>query len=230
MNLILYLTNFAIGTCLASHAAVVANRFGKEDFIFKRSKCTNCGFELSLLDEIPIFSYFLLRGHCRYCHAQIPVELVIIEVIGGFAFMKVNLYTLNGIATAIVIFSLLLAAISDYNQMEFHLVMLYPAAILTIVKAWQTVPKFTAYDYIELLPILILLVYQVSKQKMGLGDLLIYLILAFYFQPEFANLTFLGAALLFLLIFCGEYKERDKQQEVAFIPYIFCGLIVQLLR
>lgn len=37
-----------------------------------RSVCTHCGHQLSTLDLIPVISYLLLRGKCRYCHK--PIE------------------------------------------------------------------------------------------------------------------------------------------------------------
>ena len=37
-----------------------------------RSVCTRCGHQLSTLDLIPVISYLLLRGKCRYCHK--PIE------------------------------------------------------------------------------------------------------------------------------------------------------------
>jgi prepilin signal peptidase PulO-like enzyme (type II secretory pathway) len=37
-----------------------------------RSMCPHCKHELSVLDLIPVVSYVLLRGRCRYCHKRIP--------------------------------------------------------------------------------------------------------------------------------------------------------------
>ncbi|MDE7055786.1 MAG: prepilin peptidase, partial [Lactobacillus sp.] len=50
-----------IGACLASHAGVICDRYLKEDFLFSRSKCSSCQFNLSLLEEIPFLSYLLLK-------------------------------------------------------------------------------------------------------------------------------------------------------------------------
>lgn len=228
MELFFKLTNYLIGTCLASHAALICDRWDSKNFIFTRSRCSFCHTELSLLDELPIFSYFWLHGKCRYCNNSIPPKLVIIEISGGFAFISFNFSKLSDILTAIFVFSLLLAAIYDYDQMEFYLVMILPAIILAL---WQS-PKIFLYqlfDFAQLIPILIILVYYSITKKIGWGDFLIYLTLVLYFNPEFANHVFLFGALFLLTQFLLDKTLHFSTSATAFVPDIFLGLIVQLL-
>ncbi|RMC47609.1 prepilin peptidase [Lactobacillus sp. ESL0228] len=228
MEWIFKLTNYLIGTCLASHAALICDRWDDGNFIFTRSRCSFCHTELCLLDELPIFSYFWLHGKCRYCHNFIPPKLVVIEIIGGFAFISFDFSKLLDILTAIFVFSLLLAAICDYDQMEFYLIMILPAVILAL---WQS-PKIFSYqlfDFIQLIPVLIILIYYNLTKKLGFGDFLIYLTLALYFNPEFANHVFLFGALFSLTHFWLDETLRSTTSATAFVPDIFLGLIVQLL-
>lgn len=81
MKYLFIFTNFIIGSCLASHAAVVYEHWNDKNFIYSRSQCNNCHLELSILDEIPLLSYLFLQGKCRYCYQQIPVELFLFELI-----------------------------------------------------------------------------------------------------------------------------------------------------
>jgi prepilin signal peptidase PulO-like enzyme (type II secretory pathway) len=37
-----------------------------------RSMCLSCGHELTTIDLVPVFSWLVLRGRCRYCKAAIP--------------------------------------------------------------------------------------------------------------------------------------------------------------
>lgn len=227
MNWILKIFNFLVGACLASHAAVIVERLGKEDFIFARSKCKNCGYTLCILDEIPLLSYLLLRGRCRYCKAAIPAEYFMFEFVGGFAFYNIKCTDTSNLATATVLFCLLLAAISDYQKKYFDIVLVIPALFLTVLHAFQTVPEFKFADYIQFLPILCLFIIEIVRHKLGSGDLIVYLILVFYFEPKLANLTFLIASIS-LLVFFANRKIKEKES-VAFIPFIFAGLVIQLL-
>ncbi|WEV36646.1 A24 family peptidase [Lactobacillus sp. ESL0677] len=228
MNWIYTLTNFLIGTCLASHAAVVCDRWETSDFFLTRSRCNICQTELSILDELPVISYLWLHGKCRYCSHSIPINLPVIEICGGLAFSQIDFSRINGWATTILIFSLLLAAISDFEKQEFHLLMLAPALCLALFKS-KDLLHFQFLDCIELLPILLLLLFFVWQHKLGSGDLLIYLILAIYFSPHTANLTFLIGSALLIVHFYLKKQKGQKQQAIAFVPYLFLGLTIQLL-
>ena len=228
MNLLYQLTNFLIGTCLASHACVIAERAGKEDFILTRSKCTNCKQQLSLLDEIPLVSYLMLKGRCRYCKVHIPCEYFLIEFLGGFAFCKIDFSSISGMNTALVLFSLLLAAISDFQSKEFDVAFIVPAFIIGTLHILLNFQKISSIDLIHFCPIFALFIYEILKNKLGSGDLLVYLILALYFSPQFANLAFLVASLILIILF--KTDELDRKASVAFIPFIYIGVIIQLLR
>lgn len=62
-----------------------------------RSFCPNCHAELQTRDLIPILSWLLQRGRCRYCGVAIPARYLIIElailtlVLGLFAIFGLTL-------------------------------------------------------------------------------------------------------------------------------------------
>ncbi len=227
MNWIYHITNFLIGSCLASHAALICDRFEEGNFIFGRSHCASCQNELSILDELPIISYFYLHGKCRYCHKEIPPKLPLIEMLGGLAFLKVDFSQFTGICSAIVIFCLLLAAISDYDHQEFHLAMILPALLLAIFKL-DKVLHFKAADLVEVIPVATILVFYCASKKMGTGDLIVYLILVLFYSPQFANQVFLAGSLLLISQFMLEKKSWSKTRVIPFVPYLFGGLILRL--
>lgn len=210
-----------IGTYLASHATVIYDRWSNEDFCFSQSHCDNCHFELSLLDEIPLISYLFLKGRCRFCNLSIPSYLFLFELIGGFAFCKINFNSSQGIINATFLFSLLLVAIADYHQNEFDIIFIFPALTISLIN--NQFSNFTIVDYFSLLLIILIFSWNIFKQKIGLGDLIIYIIISTYMTPTIANLTFLFASLLLLFIFLIE--NNSYNHHYPFIPYIFLGLI-----
>ena len=227
MNLIFKISNFLIGTCLASHACVIVERVGKEDFIFSRSKCTNCNQQLNIFDEIPLISYLLLKGRCRYCKVQIPAEYFVTEFLGGAAFLKIDFSNPHDTITAIILFNILLAAISDYQSKEFDIAFVVPAFFISALRIIKTFEQINITDLVEFCPIFLLFLYETIKNKIGKGDLIIYLVLTFCFDPKFTNLTFLTASIILLSFFI--VSEVSKKEPVAFIPFIYIGLIIQLL-
>jgi prepilin signal peptidase PulO-like enzyme (type II secretory pathway) len=71
---------FVLGLCTGSFLNVVALRsLSEESFVTPPSKCPICKHRLSPLDNIPVFSYLMLRGKCRYCRAPISWQYPAVE-------------------------------------------------------------------------------------------------------------------------------------------------------
>lgn len=51
-----------------------------------RSMCPGCGHQLHAKDLIPVVSWTLLGGKCRYCKKPISVQYPLIELLTGFLF------------------------------------------------------------------------------------------------------------------------------------------------
>lgn len=49
----------------------------------RRSYCPSCRHELSWRDNIPVLSWLLLRGRCRYCGARISLRYPLVELLTG---------------------------------------------------------------------------------------------------------------------------------------------------
>lgn len=223
--IIYLLTNFFIGSCIASHACVIYERYDCNDFILSRSCCKSCNYELSLLDEIPIISFLLLKGKCKYCENKIPANLFLAELIGGFVFIKIDFSSYKGLTVAIILSILLIISIFDYKDKEFPTILLLLPFFIILTTKIEAIRNCSILDLIEFFPITILLIVLIFKQKLGAGDLFIYWILALYFSPIFANSAFLIASILLIT-----HYFLEKQNEVyPFIPYIFLATIFQLL-
>lgn len=52
---------------------------------YPHSHCVNCKQPLSILDNIPLISFLLLRGKCRYCKAKISIQYPVVECLGAIA-------------------------------------------------------------------------------------------------------------------------------------------------
>lgn len=53
----------------------------KKDIVHDRSECVNCHHKLSAGDLIPIVSWLVLRGKCRYCRKPISIQYPVVEVV-----------------------------------------------------------------------------------------------------------------------------------------------------
>lgn len=77
-----------------------------------RSFCPACGRQISWFDNIPLLSYVLLRGRCRYCRNPFSVRYPIVETLTAVCFFSaVRQYGVSGEALRLGIFSCLLIAL-----------------------------------------------------------------------------------------------------------------------
>lgn len=73
-----------LGAYLGSFANVVLYRIPRgESVVWPPSRCPACGRRIRWHDNIPIVSYFVLRGRCRVCGWLIPVRHLLVEIAGA---------------------------------------------------------------------------------------------------------------------------------------------------
>lgn len=76
-----------IGLLIGSFLNVVIYRLPHgETIVSGRSHCPVCGYNLSGLDLVPVFSFLLLGRRCRYCKAPISWRYMIVEMTVGLFF------------------------------------------------------------------------------------------------------------------------------------------------
>jgi leader peptidase (prepilin peptidase)/N-methyltransferase len=66
-----------------SHAPAAVEPAAPYNLVVPRSACPHCNHAISAWENIPIFSYLLLRGRCRGCGAAISLRYPAIEAISG---------------------------------------------------------------------------------------------------------------------------------------------------
>lgn len=85
---------FVFGAALGSFLNVCIYRLPRgESIVFPPSHCPQCGNRLFAMDLIPLLSYFLLKGKCRYCQAQISPRYPLVELLAGSSFSLTWLFT-----------------------------------------------------------------------------------------------------------------------------------------
>ena len=76
-----------LGLCFGSFVnALVWRLHKKRDFVKERSECTHCHHVLAWNDLLPVVSWVLLRGKCRYCGKKID-DSPVVELFTPAAFV-----------------------------------------------------------------------------------------------------------------------------------------------
>lgn len=110
---------FVFGLAFGSFANVVIWRLPrKESLAYPSSHCTQCNHELKSYDNIPLISYLVLGGKCRYCKTPISVRYPIIELMSALLwavtpFICTNL--LQALTCSVFLYLLLVLSWIDFD-------------------------------------------------------------------------------------------------------------------
>ncbi|HMP75457.1 MAG TPA: prepilin peptidase [Kiritimatiellia bacterium] len=121
--LVAYFTLLAFlgGACIGSFLNVCIHRIPREEsIVHPRSRCPSCGTLIAWYDNIPVLSFFLLRGRCRHCSARISVRYPLVELLTAGLFLAVwNRYAFDPRALLFmaVVGGLIVATFVDFDFM-----------------------------------------------------------------------------------------------------------------
>jgi leader peptidase (prepilin peptidase)/N-methyltransferase len=82
---------FAFGACVGSFLNVVIYRLpAGKSLVFPGSHCPACEHPIRWHDNLPVVSWFVLRGRCRDCGSRISFRYPAVEAITGGLFLAVG--------------------------------------------------------------------------------------------------------------------------------------------
>ena len=83
---------FTLGCCIGSFINVLIYRLPlDQSIVYPNSRCPKCKIKINWFDNLPLISWFLLRGKCRSCKSKISFSYPIIELSTGLL-IWFNLY------------------------------------------------------------------------------------------------------------------------------------------
>lgn len=86
----LYPAVFIFGAIIGSFLNVCIYRMPRDESIVKpASRCTTCGKPVRFYDNIPILSYIVLSGKCRYCRTKLSLRYPLVELLNALLYVLV---------------------------------------------------------------------------------------------------------------------------------------------
>lgn len=125
-----------LGLCMGSFANALAWRLHqKRDWVKERSECVHCHHKLAWNDLIPVVSWLMLRGKCRYCKKPISPQYPAVELITATLFL-----------ISYVWWPYLLSSPVDYLHFCLWLAILVVLVVITIYDLrWMVIPNRLVY-------------------------------------------------------------------------------------
>ncbi len=147
MNFLILIIVFIFGTAIGSTINALVYRLRNQlPFRRARSMCPNCKHQLSILDNIPLVSFVILGGRCRYCHEPISIQYPLVELGTGLLFAatffqyfgldNLTLGLVDSIALAsqlIFITFLVILLVYDLKFMEIPDKVVLPAIVIAVI-------------------------------------------------------------------------------------------------
>lgn len=88
MNIGVGILIFILGLAVGSFLNVCIYRIPlKKSILFPSSFCPRCENKIKFYDNVPLLSYILLKGKCRYCHQKISLIYPAVEFLSGLIFL-----------------------------------------------------------------------------------------------------------------------------------------------
>ena len=212
-----------------------------------RSKCLSCGEALRPYDLIPVVSYFLLKGRCRYCKSTYGISALVIEFIFGLTFLSLYLFILKDQSSLVLsglwlvyytIFFIVLGVMALYDRLHSYIPFWFLVSYLVLAFGMfgiRLVENHTLVDVFSPLFVALpfLLIWLFTKGNgLGFGDVILF----------FGVGAFLGSlqgfAVLILSVWGGAlfglyYKYIVKKRQtgataIPFVPFIVLAFLVVL--
>ncbi len=204
------------------------------NLIVPRSQCPSCGHRIGALENIPVLSYLVLRGHCRACHTPISARYPIVELLAAALAVAAILRfgaTPAALAACVFLWTLLALTLIDFDTQllpdNLTLPLLWAGLLATLLGA---APIATLHDavigaiagYLALWVVYWLFKLIRGKEGMGYGDFKLLAALGAWLGWQMLPLIVLlssvvGAAIGISLVV---FKGRDHQVPLAFGPYL----------
>lgn len=114
---------FVLGAIVGSFLNVCIYRLPKRaSIVLPQSHCPRCKVPLPWHDNIPILSYLILEGRCRFCHKAIHPRYLIVETLTGVLAVLIGWVfpTLPQVAVFFILTCLLIVA--TFVDFEFQMI------------------------------------------------------------------------------------------------------------
>ncbi|ODU36527.1 MAG: prepilin peptidase [Lysobacterales bacterium 69-70] len=211
------------------------------DLVFKGSHCPQCKHALSPLDNVPLLSWLVLRGRCRYCRAPISTQYPLVELLTAVACLVVVWkFGPTWHAAAGIALSCLLIALSgiDFRTQLLPDNLTLPLLWLGLLLSLQ--PLFVgpvdailgaAIGYLSLWTVYWAFKLTTGKEGMGHGDFKLLGALGAWMGPKsllpIILLSSLVGAILGSIILAT--RGKDRSTPIPFGPFIAVAGWVQFI-
>lgn len=228
---------YLIGLLLGSFINVCIHRIPRgESIAFPPSRCPHCKARLRPTDLIPVVSFLLLKGRCRYCGGGINPRYPAVELLTALLFAIVYLKTGLSILLLKYLFFTVVLVIVTFIDLEYYIIpnklvaFAFVAGILINIITRDLSLARMSVGIVSASSFFIIL-YAVSGGGMGGGDIKFAAVIGLFLGWPLALLAsflacFLAGIAGILLIVT---KIKTRKDIIPFGPFLAAGTFITML-
>lgn len=233
---------FLLGTVMASFLGCMGWRMCKGESVLKgRSHCDACNHVLGARDLIPVVSYLMSKGRCRYCGAKIsPLnfygELSLGLLFGVVTFIYRHPFQLEYVLVLFFFSVLYLVTVTDIYEQIIPDGAIITAIVVKVVYViilyieepalWSKLLGILIDGLVVSLPLLILVLIMekiLKKEAMGGGDIKLLFVTGLYLGWARNILVVFFACIIGIVVASIQQKkmmtEEEEAEETFYFPF-----------
>lgn len=223
---------FILGLVVGSFANAALWRLEKKkNVLWERSECVHCHHKLGFSDLIPVLSFLLLRGRCRYCRQKISWQYPIVEFVSGLAVLYIYHYSGGPAETIFLAGMFLVTFLIFVYDLKFLII---PDVLVILGSAWVLAggfwlasPLASGAVWTALAVFLFFfLMHQLSKGRwVGGGDAKLGFMLGLWLGWPLGILGLLLAYVTGAMVGLGlmAFKKATLKSQIPFGPFLISG-------
>ena len=244
---------FVLGACIGSFLCCQSRRLHlkeqKKKALGSRSVCLSCHHQLKWYDNLPIVSWLILGGKCRYCHKKIGIAELLSELGLATAFCMIG--TTADLATMthlewvlfilILFFTAVLAFLAIYDGLYGELPTMYLTLSIIIAIIHLSISTYLTITISGFAPELVwrpilavailggiyLILYLISKGRwVGDGDWLLGTAIGIALANPWLGLIALFLANFIACLVMYPATKSKKNHKIHFGPFLVIAFVI----
>lgn len=241
-RIIIIILTTILGLVVGSFLNVLIYRLPiNESIVYPASHCPKCNHKLSWYDNIPVLSYLMLKGRCRYCKEPISPRYFVVELINAALWLIAYKFFSFSVMFALSCVFLSVLIVIIFIDLEHFII---PDILVIIILGNGVISLFFPYEMTvpeKLLGLIVSLILfflsyligkAVKKEAIGGGDIKLVFAVGLFLGIKLTILGLFLAALLGTIIEVPRLMKARKMNQVDYIvpfgPYLAFGFMLAL--
>lgn len=235
VDIFLLIITILYGVIIGSFLNVCIYRVPKhESIVVVRSHCMSCGNQIKWYDLVPLVSFLVLRGKCRYCKAKLSWQYPAVEAMNGILYgiiVFLNGFNITSVLYCLCTSALIALSVIDWRTFEIPIAFNYYIGILGIIRLFTDLEHW--YNYVIgffSVSVFLLILYIATKGRgIGGGDIKLMAVAGLLLGWKLIILSLGLGCILGSVIHVILMKVQNKDRVLAFGPYLSLGIYISMI-